>query len=81
MQENWDKIQPSVSIQWFIHFILLGTAAYAPFFCTVITHLHHLERQLACNADNLTAIWADCLENVEALTSDNPVGLHSLLQG
>jgi hypothetical protein len=32
----------------------------------------------AREADNLTAI---CLENVGALTSHNPVGLHGLLQG
>jgi hypothetical protein len=31
---------------------------------------------------NLTAhLWADCLENVGASTSHNPMGLHSLLQG
>jgi hypothetical protein len=34
-------------------------------------------------ADNLTGIyiWADCLENVGASTSHNPIGLHGLLQG
>jgi hypothetical protein len=33
-------------------------------------------------ADNLTPhLWTDCLENVEASTSHNPVGLHDLLQG
>jgi hypothetical protein len=33
-------------------------------------------------ADNLTAICdADCLENVCASTSRNPMGLHDLLQG
>jgi hypothetical protein len=26
--------------------------------------------------DSLTAIWGDCLENVGASTSHNPVGLH-----
>jgi hypothetical protein len=26
-------------------------------------------------------LLADCLENVEALTSHNPMGLHGLLQG
>jgi hypothetical protein len=26
-------------------------------------------------------LWADCLENVEASTSHNPMGLHGLLQG
>jgi hypothetical protein len=36
--------------------------------------------RLAHKADNLTAIcWANCLENVGASTSHNPVGLHSLL--
>jgi hypothetical protein len=33
-------------------------------------------------ADNLTAICkADCLENVRASTSHNPMGLHGLLEG
>jgi hypothetical protein len=32
-------------------------------------------------ADSLTAMWADCLENVGTSTSYNPMGLHSLLQG
>jgi hypothetical protein len=32
-------------------------------------------------ADNLTAILADCLDNVGALTSHNPIGLQGLLQG
>jgi hypothetical protein len=32
-------------------------------------------------ADNLTAICADCLYNVESLTSHNPRGLHGLLRG
>jgi hypothetical protein len=31
-------------------------------------------------ADNHTAIF-DCLENVGAMTSHNPICLHSLLQG
>jgi hypothetical protein len=35
----------------------------------------------ARESDNLTAIWADCLENVGALTSHNPMGLQSLLKG
>jgi hypothetical protein len=26
-------------------------------------------------------LWADCLDNVGSLTSDNPIGLHGLLQG
>jgi hypothetical protein len=26
-------------------------------------------------------LWADCLDNVGSLTSHNPIGLHSLLQG
>jgi hypothetical protein len=26
-------------------------------------------------------LWADCLDNVEFLTSHNPIGLHSLLWG
>jgi hypothetical protein len=35
-----------------------------------------------CQADNLTAnLWADCLENVGASTSHNPMDLHALLQG
>jgi hypothetical protein len=29
-------------------------------------------------ADNLTAIWADCLENVGSLTSHKPIGLHGV---
>jgi hypothetical protein len=33
-------------------------------------------------ADNLTAIcWADCLGNVGASTSHNPMGFYGLLQG
>jgi hypothetical protein len=35
---------------------------------------------LVRRADNLTAIWADCLDNVEFLTSHNPIGLHGLLR-
>jgi hypothetical protein len=35
----------------------------------------------ARKADNLTAIWADCLEDVGASTSHIPMGLHGLLQG
>jgi hypothetical protein len=35
----------------------------------------------AHKAENLTAIWADYLENVEASTSHNPMGLHGLLKG
>jgi hypothetical protein len=31
--------------------------------------------------DNLTAIWANCLDNVGSLTSHNPTGLHGLLPG
>jgi hypothetical protein len=31
-------------------------------------------------ADNLTAIWADCLENMGASTSYNAMSLHGLLQ-
>jgi hypothetical protein len=32
--------------------------------------------------DNLTAnLWADCLENVRASMSHNPIGFHGLLQG
>jgi hypothetical protein len=30
-------------------------------------------------ADNLTAIWADCLENVGVSKSHNTMGLHDLL--
>jgi hypothetical protein len=32
-------------------------------------------------ADNFTAIFAECLENVGASMSRNPMGLHGLLQG
>jgi hypothetical protein len=35
----------------------------------------------ACKAENVTAVWADCLENMGTLTSYNPMGLHGLLQG
>jgi hypothetical protein len=35
----------------------------------------------ARKADNLTAIWIDCLENVRASTSHNLMGLHGPLQG
>jgi hypothetical protein len=35
----------------------------------------------ARQANNLTAMWADCPENVGASTSHNPMGLHGLLQG
>jgi hypothetical protein len=31
-------------------------------------------------ADKLTAICADCLDNVGSLTSHNPIGLHGLLR-
>jgi hypothetical protein len=34
----------------------------------------------ARKADNFTTIF-DCLENVGSSTSDNPMGLHSILQG
>jgi hypothetical protein len=34
--------------------------------------------RMVLKADNLTG---DCLENVWASTSHNPMGLHSLLQG
>jgi hypothetical protein len=33
-----------------------------------------------CKADNLTAMWADCLENVGFSMSHNTVGLHDLLK-
>jgi hypothetical protein len=36
---------------------------------------------LARKADNLTAMWADCLENVWSSIYRNPIGLHCLLQG
>jgi hypothetical protein len=36
--------------------------------------------QSECKADNLTAMSADYLENVEASTSHNPMGLHGLLR-
>jgi hypothetical protein len=41
------------------------------------------KRLPARKVDNLSAIclWADCLENVGASTSHNPIGLHGLLQG
>jgi hypothetical protein len=40
------------------------------------------EGRPAHKADNLTTISrADCLENVGASTSYNPMGLHGLLQG
>jgi hypothetical protein len=29
-------------------------------------------------ADNLTTIWADCLDNVGSLTSHNPIDLQGL---
>jgi hypothetical protein len=32
-------------------------------------------------ADNLSTIWADCLDYVGSLTSNNPIGLHGLLRG
>jgi hypothetical protein len=35
----------------------------------------------ARKGNNLTAICADCLENVGASTPHNPMGLHDLLQG
>jgi hypothetical protein len=42
-------------------------------------NLHGDKGQPARKADNLTAICE--LENVEASTSHNPMGLHGLLQG
>jgi hypothetical protein len=40
------------------------------------------KRRLACKDDNLTRrLWADCLENMGASMSHNPMGLHGLLQG
>jgi hypothetical protein len=39
------------------------------------------KRWLARKADNFAAICEDCLENVEASTCHNPMGLHGLLQG
>jgi hypothetical protein len=33
------------------------------------------------NADDLTTMCADCLDNVGSLTSHNPIGLHGLLRG
>jgi hypothetical protein len=32
-------------------------------------------------ADNLTTIYANCLDNVGSLTSHNPIGLQGLLRG
>jgi hypothetical protein len=32
-------------------------------------------------ADKLTVVYANCLKNVGASVSHNPMGLHSLLQG
>jgi hypothetical protein len=37
--------------------------------------------RLMRRADNLTAMWADCQNNVEFLTFDNPIGLRGLLTG
>jgi hypothetical protein len=37
--------------------------------------------QLVHRADNPTAIWADCLANVEFLKSHIPIGLYGLLRG
>jgi hypothetical protein len=34
----------------------------------------------ARKADNLTSIWADCIENVGASMAQNPIRLHGLLQ-
>jgi hypothetical protein len=39
---------------------------------------------MACYGDSWQPyrhLWADCLDNVESLTSHNPIGLHGLLQG
>jgi hypothetical protein len=36
---------------------------------------------LVRKADNLTAIWAEYLDNVGSLTSYNSIGPHGLLQG
>jgi hypothetical protein len=33
------------------------------------------------NAVNVTAIWADCLENVEASMPHNATSIHGVLQG
>jgi hypothetical protein len=38
------------------------------------------KERLVRETDNLTAIWADCLENVGASTSHNLLGLHGLLR-
>jgi hypothetical protein len=38
------------------------------------------KRLPARNADKLRYLCADCLENVGASTSHNPMGLHGLLQ-
>jgi hypothetical protein len=37
--------------------------------------------QPARKAENLPAIWTDCLENVGASMSHSAMGLHGLLQG
>jgi hypothetical protein len=37
--------------------------------------------RLVRRADNLTAIWADSLDNVELLSSHNSISLHGLLWG
>jgi hypothetical protein len=44
-------------------------------------NLPAVKRWPAGKADDLTAISADFLENVEASTSHSPMGLHGLLQG
>jgi hypothetical protein len=36
---------------------------------------------LVHRADKLTAIWADCLDNVEFLTSNNPIDLYMVCYG
>jgi hypothetical protein len=46
----------------------------------IIVFLGSKVRQVR-KADNLTTIWADCLDNVGSLTSHNPIGLHGLLWG
>jgi hypothetical protein len=39
------------------------------------------KRRSVRKAENLTAIYEYCLENVGASTYQNPMGLHGLLQG
>jgi hypothetical protein len=48
-------------------------------FIKIIMYLGSKVRRVRM-ADNLTAIWADCLDNVGSLISHNPIGLQGLLR-